>query len=306
MPTIAPDEKYRGFDPGESFRQRLLDIFGKTVFDEAELTKEFYTTLYISFSDFFQKDGGVDLDQFWSPELREWLLHGDQSADLPLLAMLNAVPPDLNAIKAFLDDSELSTDKITITAIRFIYENCQFESYTDTEEETHHGYYLPGIIDLLLKYGLKPNAEYEGQTIMESVFLVDTGYSAPDSMALLLEHGGDPYLDTGDEPLFDNIEFDIIFGAHNQENRYRYDQWIHLWLVMIGYGAQSLSKDHERKSLVKFFEPPYYDEPHTPFTIEDFKNHRNFYWALTHVPGNGENWSLHIIDKNTGWEVLRL
>lgn len=300
-------EKYHGFDPGDEFRQSLIEVFGKATFDEDELTQEFYTDLRIGLSDYFRTpDGLVDLDYFWSPVLREWLLHGDQSVDLPLYNLMSRLPPDLDAIRSFLAESDLSSDKITVTAIRFIYEECQYEYSEEKQPEELHSTYLKDMLEVLLEYGLNPNGVYDCGNIMDSLSLVDTNYVAADTMALLLEHGGDLYLTVDDEILFDEIEFDVIFGAHNQEDRMRYDQLIHEWLVMIGFGAHSLSADGDRKEMVRFFEPPYYDELHKDFTIENFKEHRNFYWALTHVPGNGESWSLHIIDKNTGWEVLRL
>lgn len=300
-------EKYHGFDPGDEFRQRLMDVFGKVSFEEDEFTEEFYNTLRINFSDLFQTNSGYfNQDFFWSPELREWLIHGEQSADLKLYGLMDMLPPDLNAIRSFLEESDLSSDTITITAIRFTYDKCQFEYSEEKQQEKLHSIYLKDMIEVLLEYGLNPNGVYYCGNIMDSLFLVDTGYVAADTMALLLEHGGDLYLNCDDEILFDEIEFAVIFDAHNQEDRSRYDQLIHEWLVMIGYGAQSLSADGIRKDMVQFFEPPYYDDPHENFTIENFKNHRNFYWALTHVPGNGESWSLHIIDKDTGWEVLRL
>ena len=43
-----------------------------------------------------------------------------------------------------------------------------------------------------------------------------------------------------------------------------------------------------------------------PFEMSDLKEHRNYTFALSNVEGQGENWSLHIIDKRTLWEVARL
>ncbi len=54
---------------------RLRDEFGKDTFSEDELTEDFWVELYIRCSDIFKTpDGYVDLDFFWSEELRQFLL----------------------------------------------------------------------------------------------------------------------------------------------------------------------------------------------------------------------------------------
>lgn len=42
------------------------------------------------------------------------------------------------------------------------------------------------------------------------------------------------------------------------------------------------------------------------FDIHELRNHRNFTFGLSWVPCRGKNWSLHIFDKRTLWEVARL
>ena len=59
----------------EAFSERVVSIFGKNTFTEDELTKEFYTRLYIECGDLFRNDDGcINLDLFWNEELRDWLL----------------------------------------------------------------------------------------------------------------------------------------------------------------------------------------------------------------------------------------
>ena len=59
----------------KNFSERVVMLFGKNSFTEDELTKDFYTELYIGCNEFFRtEDGSVNLDWFWHDELREWLL----------------------------------------------------------------------------------------------------------------------------------------------------------------------------------------------------------------------------------------
>ena len=66
---------------------------------------------------------------------------------------------------------------------------------------------MPQVFDLLLKYGLDPNAVCEGETVLSSVSSVYNEYIAADTMALLMEYGGNPNLVVSGERLFDRFIF---------------------------------------------------------------------------------------------------
>ena len=160
---------------------------------------------------------------------------------------------------------------------------------------------MPQVFDLLLKYGLDPNAVCEGETVLSSISSVYNEYIAADTIALLMEHGGNPSLVVSGESLSDRIDFDIMFGAFEQENRRIYDSIVHCWIVMNGYRANTCCE----KSLDVFTRRRL--ECRLPeFKLEDLKHHRNYYYGLSNVHSRGEDWSLHIFDKRTRWEVVRL
>lgn len=48
---------------------------------------------------------------------------------------------------------------------------------------------MPQVFDLLLEYGLDPNAVCEGETVLSSVSSVYNEYIAADTLALRMEHG---------------------------------------------------------------------------------------------------------------------
>lgn len=80
--TYIEPERLRAMTNAEwkaALARRLTEIFGKNVFTEAELTKEFYVELRVGCSEFFQTENDAfDQDLFWSEGLRNWLL-GDRS-----------------------------------------------------------------------------------------------------------------------------------------------------------------------------------------------------------------------------------
>ena len=116
-----------------------------------------------------------------------------------------------------------------------------------------------------------------------------------------MEHGGNPTIAVSGESLYDRISLDIMFDAFEQENRRIYDSVVHCWFVLLGYG----SKGCNDKSLDLFARHRL--ECSLPeFRLEYLKQHRNYYYGLSNVHGHGENWSLHIFDKRTRWEVARL
>lgn len=58
----------------KALSEKLVEIFGKNVFLEEDLTQEFYTEFRIQCSDFFKtEDGAFDQDLFWSEALKNWL-----------------------------------------------------------------------------------------------------------------------------------------------------------------------------------------------------------------------------------------
>lgn len=55
--------------------KKLIEAFGKDTFTEADLTKDFYFDFNIKYNEFFRtEDGGINMDMFWSNELKKWLL----------------------------------------------------------------------------------------------------------------------------------------------------------------------------------------------------------------------------------------
>ena len=84
-----------------------------------------------------------------------------------------------------------------------------------------------------------------------------------------------------------------------RRDRRRYDALLHSWLVFLGYGA-----------VLENGELPIDLFPETGdgglFEIEQFRKHRNYNFGLSHVKNRGEEWSLHIFDARTMWEVGRL
>lgn len=153
--------------------------------------------------------------------------------------------------------------------------------------------YLPRLMELLLEYGLKPNAVYDGDNVMCLLKYIDNGYTAADTLALLLERGGDPNLELDGSTLFREFDHDVIFDAANQRDRRRYNALVHCWFILLGYGAEQGSGAMPVDAV-------------GGFDLAQLKQHRNFTFALTSTPCRGESWSLHIIDRRDFWEVARL
>lgn len=228
-----------------------------------------------------------------------------------IYALLRENPPDMQGLKEELDTGEYTPEQVTRAAIQYL-EDC----FNDQVKEVYgrderdlvyrselpaeavlrpelRSAHIPEILEFLLEYGLEPNAVYDDENVMHSLKYIDNGYVAADALAFLFEHGGTPDIVVGGEDLFDEIDFDVIFDALNQENRRRFDALVHCWFVYLGYGA----KLRDGVSAVDTF---------CGFDISELKQHRKFTFALTHTPNRGETWCLHIIDRRDFWEVARL
>lgn len=223
-----------------------------------------------------------------------------------LLDKLNELPPALEEITGIIEKGEYSSNDISRIGAAFIDDYCvDFDtsdpnSYIRIEPQAPYVY---DIVKLLLEHGLDPNAVYGATNIMSDLLFVSTPYVAADTLALLLEHGGSMDLIVDGVRIFDDLDFDISFDAFNQEIRSSYDSTVHCWFVMLGYGARL----RDGSLPVDLFD--IYDEDYThkePFDISLLKNHQNYTFGISNVPSRGENWSLHIFDKRTFFEVARL
>lgn len=225
-----------------------------------------------------------------------------------LLDMLLAIPPNIEEIKQELSYRTFSAEDISKAAIMYL-EEC-FDEHINEAFESHkymealvipnlHSTYVYEVVELLLQYGLDPNAVYDDTNIMYELKYVDNEYIGADTLALLFENGGRLDLVVDGEAIFDNIGFDVIFDSIEQYDRRRYDALVHCWLVYLGYGAAH----GNRIPAVDVFKV--YDSEEL-FDLKELKNHRNFTFGLSYVDGRGEKWSLHIFDRRTRWEVARL
>ncbi|MFB0921471.1 MAG: hypothetical protein QMB62_11430 [Oscillospiraceae bacterium] len=219
-----------------------------------------------------------------------------------LLCNLRQIPPNFQRIKDELDSGGYSAENVSMAALQFVADcssECIEMSYQNRKVHDSidvsgfHSTYVCDIICLLLNYGLNPNAIFENYNIMQELKHINNEYLGADALALLLEHGGDANLMIDGETLFSSVDFDVIFDAFNQEDRSRFDALVHFWFVLLGYGAAP----ENGTSPIDTFDD---------FDIRNLKNHREYTFGLSRIPCRGENWSLHIFDRNTLWEVARL
>ncbi len=157
-------------------------------------------------------------------------------------------------------------------------------------------------VKILLDYGLDPNAVYpkecpgdgEEFNIMWELRYVNNGYQAADTLALLLEHGGDPNLYVNGNIFVREINFDVWFETVNYEDgrEIPYDALVHYWMVLNGYGA---TLEDGSRSI----------EPTGNFYLEKLKDHRQFYFGIVQPVDEGKDWDLCIFEKGSGRECAR-
>ncbi len=225
-----------------------------------------------------------------------------------LLYALMTIPPDLAAAEKLLMREAFSREEVTKTAIRYA-EEC-FLDIADTFRTSPddrisftgfmppagvipglHSTYVYDVVKFLLAYGLDPNAIIDEDNIMEMLLYVDNEYVAADTIALLLEHGGNPNLIVDGESIFHQIDFGIWFDAVELYIRWRYDAWVHIWMVLLAYGCEN--------SGIQVFREYNSD---AMFDLKKLRDHRNYYYGLSYKNGDRV---IHIYDKKTFWEVAR-
>jgi len=218
---------------------------------------------------------------------------------------------DFAKLKAALETGMFSAEDVSFAGYMYI-DNC-IANLMDKDFVYHYagiGEVVPGYesshvydaIKLLLDYGLDPNAIYteehgttsEQFNIMWELRYVDNGYQAADTLALLLERGGDPNLTVDGCNFNREINHDVWFETVNYEDgrEVPYDSLVHYWMVLLAYGAH-LEDGKLSVDLVKGFD------------IKALRNHREYYYGVV-KPVNGEkDWSLCIFQRGHRCEVAR-
>ena len=207
---------------------------------------------------------------------------------------------------------KLTVEDVTRVGIQYA-ENC-FLDYGDSLPEdawektsrvnceknyTVQSAYLYEVIDFLLEYGLEPNAVYSSEhgtdNLMEAILFIDHEYIAADTMRLLMEHGADPNLQINEKTIFERMDFAVWFDAIEQEIRWKYDQWVHIWFVLLAYGGGMVEV---RKTIEVFRECG----KNELFDLKKLRDHRNYGFCLSRE--NGEP-TIHIFHKDTLWQVAK-
>lgn len=126
---------------------------------------------------------------------------------------------------------------------------------------------------------------------------VNNEFVAADTLALLLEHGGETDL-CYDEcmDMFIEHDWEVFFAALNCQNRTWFAVIVYLWMVMLGYGAR-YKKDQDFIEVFNEFDSD------AVFDLEKLKNFRNYYFGITHIEND---YAISIYDKATLWEVVRI
>ena len=203
---------------------------------------------------------------------------------------LLAIPPMMEEAERLLKTEKYSSQELMQIALDFI-NACRWEGGPS------YAPYLYQVMELLLRYGLDPKEKQDGHELLLALLFVEHEYMAADTLGLLLEHGADPNWGPVDnESAFEMLDFDIWFGALEQNKREVYDAWLHSWMVFIGYGAAA----PEGKSPVEVFRE--YDSEEL-FDLGKLRQHRNYYCGLSF---EGKDICVHVYDKGTMWEVARM
>lgn len=217
---------------------------------------------------------------------------------------------DIDALKRALLTGSFSKEDVNLAAYKYV-DDCQ-NDLLDDDWEIHHG--EPGevvlgyesshmleAIRVLLEYGLDPNTIFtealtdeitEEYNIMQSLRYIDNGYVAADTLALLLENGGNPSLIIDGNSFVRDVNFDLIFDLNNQEDRIRYDALVHFWMVLVGYGARL---EHGEPCV----------DPCGDFDVGNLRNHRQYYYGAIESDRSNDHMEICFFDKETNWEVAR-
>lgn len=238
-----------------------------------------------------------------------------------LLGILRAMPFERERIERELKSGAHTPDEVTRAGYDFA-ESCVFEDDDEAIVKLENGGLaskplfrprdekltaslrstnIAEVLRLLIGHGLDPNAVFNedaDDTLLSCLIHITNGYIAADAVRLLFENGADA-ADLSDD--IDDILFKAAFDSIEMRNRDCYDSLVHVFMVVIA----ALDNEWEGTPIVDVFARRGCETDLEIFKVSDLFEHRNYYFALTYTPWRGEKYSLHIIDRRTGWEVAR-
>ena len=207
------------------------------------------------------------------------------------------VPPDWVRIREELAAGDYSEKDLTELALAVTDECfCEYRDALDPEvmavtEETMYSRHVVTALEILLEYGLNPNRCIDGENPMENTLWMDAPSVGARALRLLLEHGGDPNLLTGDDPetLFEYSSFKVAEDVDEKD----YLCIVQCWWVLLAYGGC-------------------YRDGSIPIVmlknrdVSIFKDFERFCFTIERGdPENIHDWKMHIYDRETREEVAR-
>lgn len=216
-----------------------------------------------------------------------------------LYQALCELPCDLDKLQHMLEEKHYPPEDLTQTVLRFVLDECRweaddFQSSHGREPQDHelHCFYLFDVLKLALTFGLDPNGVRDDQTLMWAMLFLDYRFIAANCLRLLIEHGGDAQQKVDGESIFGFVDFEIVFMLADTDPE-RYEQLVHMWLVLIGCGCYPDNGT----------EPVHMLSGHQ---LSELKEHERFDYSIEYTKSVKEGWILHIFRKDTGEEVAVL
>ena len=208
-------------------------------------------------------------------------------------------PSNLDEIRNLLSLRELTREELADLAISFTDDCfCEYRDALDPEVESEtienmHSNYIIEAINMLLEFGLDPNAIFDNDNVLWNAMWIDSPNVAASLMRLLLENGGDPnhFIPAEHDTLFEYIAFKVSYDEYTHD----YYHTVQCWLVLMAYGACWRNGEIPLTMLGNK-------------SVEIFKEFEQFDYEiepLPQEPGKYGCWIMHIFNIHTREEVAR-
>ena len=208
-------------------------------------------------------------------------------------------PSNLDEIRNLLSLRELTREELADLAIFFTDDCfCEYRDALDPEVESEtienmHSNYIIEAINMLLEFGLDPNAIFDNDNVLWNAMWIDSPNVAASLMRLLLENGGDPnhFIPAEHDTLFEYIAFKVSYDEYTHD----YYHTVQCWLVLMAYGACWRNGEIPLTMLGNK-------------SVEIFKEFEQFDYEiepLPQEPGKYGCWIMHIFNIHTREEVAR-
>ncbi len=234
--------------------------------------------------------------------------YGRQNFLSNVISYLKRTPPSFDQAELWLFKDHGTAEEVSVAAFDYLGELLTDDSVGKNYKEClplsmRPSRYTYDVMEFFLRFNLDPNFITDEKSLMHRICNINNEFIAADTLKLLLENGGDPFVLSGNRPLYDILDSYVRSKVCNLSltdfDSPEVQSRLHCWMVLTGFCGQALYERYDPSSFRMHFS-------NEMFKLKELKNHHSFRAEATQSAERYNKLSVRIVSIRTGKEVIRI